>query len=76
MLSLVDAGLHTEALNEYWPKMILATAVEMACYVLVEPDYFNLIVLVKTLITFSLWMKDEKQWVSLPLLTLHKYPTG
>lgn len=45
--------------------MILATAVEMACYVLLEPDLFNVIALVKTLITFSLWMKDEKQWVRL-----------
>ena len=61
-----DAGLHTKELSAYWPKMMMGTVAEFACYLLIDdPDMFNMIVFGKTTMTMYLWMSTKKQWVRL-----------
>ena len=63
----VDAQVHLKELEKYWPKFITGTMIEVACYLVLFPDLFNLGVIIKTSVLLVLWMRGKKQWVGLPL---------
>jgi hypothetical protein len=59
----LDFQRHLAKLERYWPKFMIATAIEFGCYLLLQPDLFNLAVIIKTSIMLILWMKGKKQFV-------------
>ena len=63
----VDAQVHLKELEKYWPKFITGTMIEVACYLVLFPDLFNLVVIIKTSVLLVLWMRGKKQWEILPL---------
>lgn len=67
MAECTDAQVHLKELEKYWPKFITGTMIEAACYLVLFPDLFNLVVIIKTSVLLVLWMRGKKQWVILPL---------
>jgi hypothetical protein len=50
---------HEKHLSGYWPAFFMGTAVEVACFLMLVPNMFTLVVGIKTVLCLAMWLSHQ-----------------